>query len=97
MSMFAQRATGDALNAPRNHPGCGKESPMNILAYYVANEMLQTAMDQAVDWSMTHSLPARPSLRDRVVSAVGALRRLIGNPVESAGVLPRLEDYPYRG
>jgi hypothetical protein len=69
---------------------------VNILAIYVANELIQSRLEEAVDWRMAHQLPAVPSLRDRVASAVAGLRRLVESPVESAGILPKLDDYPYR-
>lgn len=69
---------------------------MNVLAVYVANEIIQSRMEQGVDWRMAKQMPFGPSLRDRVASAAAGLRRLFGSPVESAGVLPRLDDYPYR-
>ena len=69
---------------------------MNVLALYVANDILQSRMVEAVEWRMAQELPSGPSLRDRVASAAAGLRRLLGSPVESASVLPDLNDYPYR-
>ena len=69
---------------------------MNILAIYVANELIQSRMEEAVEWRMANQLRAMPSLRDRFASVTAGLRRLAGSPVESAGILPRLDDYPYR-
>lgn len=69
---------------------------MNVLAIYVANELIQSRMVEAVEWRMAQELPSSPSLRDRVASAAAGLRRLFGSPVESAAVLPSLTDYPYR-
>ncbi len=69
---------------------------MNVLALYVANDILQSRMVDAVEWRMAQELPSGPSLRDRVASAAAGLRRLLGSPVESASVLPNLNDYPYR-
>ena len=70
---------------------------MNVLALYVANELLQAERDRTLErrYAMLQ-LPAGPSLRDRIASAVAGLRRLVGSPVQSTGVLPKLEDYPYR-
>ena len=68
---------------------------MNVLAIYVANELFQSRMEEAVAWRMAQQLPSGPSLRDRVASAAAGLRRLFGSPVESANVLPNLND-PYR-
>jgi hypothetical protein len=69
---------------------------VHVLALYVANELIQSQMEQAVAWRMAKQLPSGPSLRDRVASAAAGLRRLFGSPVESTGILPRLDDYPYR-
>jgi hypothetical protein len=70
---------------------------VNILAIYAANEMLQAERDRAFERAMAHAMPDAPSLRDRIASAAAGLRRLVGSPVQSAGLLPKLEDYPYRG
>jgi hypothetical protein len=69
---------------------------VNVLAIYVANELIQSRMEEAVAWRMAQEMPHGPSLRDRVASAAAGLRRLFGSPVESASVLPDLNDYPYR-
>jgi hypothetical protein len=69
---------------------------VNVLAIYVANELFQSRMEEAVAWRMAQQIPPGPSLRDRVASAAAGLRRLFGSPVESAAVLPNLNDYPYR-
>jgi hypothetical protein len=70
---------------------------VNVLAIYVANEMLQAERDRAFERALTYAMPAGPSLRDRIASAAAGLRRLVRSPIESTAVLPRLEDYPYRG
>jgi hypothetical protein len=69
---------------------------VNVLAIYVANELIQSRLEEAVDWRMANQLPSGPSLQDRIASAAAGLRRLFGSPVQSASVLPRLDDYPYR-
>ena len=69
---------------------------MNVLAIYVANEILQSRRVEAIEWRMAQELPSGPSFRDRVASGAAGLRRLLGHPVESASVLPNLNDYPYR-
>jgi hypothetical protein len=76
--------------------GGRKERPVNVLAIYVANEMLQAERDRAFEWAMAHALPAGPSLRDRIASAVEGLSRFVGGSVETP-VLPKLENYPRRG
>jgi hypothetical protein len=76
--------------------GGRRERPVNVLAIYVANELIQSRMEEAVAWRMANQLPSGPSLRDRVASAAAGLRRLAEIPVESAAILPKLDDYPYR-
>jgi hypothetical protein len=78
------------------HPGSRKERPVDILAMYVANEITRAEREKAFERAMAHRLPAGPSLRNRIASAAAGLRRFIGNPADQAGVLPKLEDYPYR-
>ena len=70
---------------------------MNVLAIYVANEHMQSLMEDAVTRKMAHRQPTGPSLRDRIASAAAGLRRLAGSPMQSDAFLPKLEDYPYRG
>lgn len=70
---------------------------MNVLAIYVANEHIQSLMEDAVTRKVAHGQPTGPSLRDRIASAAAGLRRFAGNPTQSAAVLPKLEGYPYRG
>jgi hypothetical protein len=74
-----------------------RRDQVNVLAIYVANEYLQFERDRAFDRDMAFAMPDAPSLRNRIASAVAGLRRLAGNSVESATVLPKLENYPYRG
>ena len=69
---------------------------MNVLAIYVANELLQAEREKAFERRYAMSLVSGPGLRDRIASAAAALHRLVGTPVQSAGILPKLEDYPYR-
>jgi hypothetical protein len=78
------------------HPGSRKESPVNVLAIYVANEMLQAERERAFERAIAYPLPAGPGLRDRIASAAAALHRFVGGAVESAS-LPKLQDNPYRG
>ena len=70
---------------------------MNVLAIYVANEYLQSERDRAFERAMALGFSSGPSLRNRVASAAAGLRRLGRSSVESAAVLPKLENYPYRG
>jgi hypothetical protein len=77
--------------------GGRKERSVNVLPMYVVNEHIQSLIEEAVGRSMANRLVTGPSLRDRIASAAAGLRRLVGNPAPMAGVLPKLEDYPYRG
>lgn len=70
---------------------------MNVLAIYVANDMLRAEREKAYNRQYVMSFASGPSLRDRIASAADALRRLAGSSVQSPNVLPKLEDYPYRG
>jgi hypothetical protein len=74
-----------------------KERPVNVLAIYVANEMLQAERDRAFERALAYAMPAGPSVRDRIAAAAAGLSRLLRGSVQPAGVLPKLEDYPYRG
>ena len=70
---------------------------MNVLAIYVANEHQRAQMEASIDRYMHLSLEAGPSLLDRIVSAGAGLRRMFDSPVGPMNVVPKLEDYPYRG
>jgi hypothetical protein len=70
---------------------------VNVLAIYVANEYLQGERDRAFERAIAHAMPSGSGLLDRIASAVAGLRRLAGSPAASVGILPKLEDYPYRG
>jgi hypothetical protein len=70
---------------------------VNVLAIYVANEMLQAERERAFERAMAYAMPSGPSLLERIASAAAGFRRLVGSPTTSVGVLPTLEDYPYRG
>jgi len=70
---------------------------VNVLAIYVANEYLQSERDRAFERALAYAMPAGPSLHDRIAAAAAGLSRLLGGPAQSTGVLPKLEDYPYRG
>jgi hypothetical protein len=70
---------------------------VNVLAIYVANEYLQGERDRAFERAMARAMPSGPGLLDRIASAAAGLRRLAESPAGSVGILPKLEDYPYRG
>lgn len=69
---------------------------MNVLAIYMANELLQGERDRAFERAFAHGMPDAPSLRDRIASAAAGLRRLVGSPVATTPLLPKLGDNPYR-
>jgi hypothetical protein len=77
--------------------GGRKERPVNVLAIYMANELLQAERDRAFERAIAYGMPDAPSLSDRIASAAAGLRRLIGSPVATTPVLPKLGDNPYRG
>jgi hypothetical protein len=77
--------------------GGRKERPVNVLAIYIANEHIQSLMEENVTRSMAYRSVSGPSLRDRIASATAGLRRLVGNSTQTAGVLPKLGNNPYRG
>lgn len=70
---------------------------MNVLAIYVANELLQDERDRAFERAIAFARPDGPSLIDRIASAAAGIRRFVGGPASPADVLPKLEDYPYGG
>jgi hypothetical protein len=70
---------------------------VNVLAIYVANEHILSLMEDAVTRNMAHRQPAGPGPRERLAAAAVGLRRLIGSPVATTPVLPKLGDNPYRG
>jgi hypothetical protein len=78
--------------------GSRKERPVNVLAAYVVSQLLQEEREREFERHYAHrsAIVSGPSLRDRIASAAAGLRRLVGSPAQSAGVLPKLEDYPYR-
>lgn len=69
---------------------------MNVLAIYVAHELLQAEREKAFERRYAMSLVSGPTLRDRIAAAGAALHRLVGSPAQVGSILPKLEDYPYR-
>jgi hypothetical protein len=69
---------------------------MNAFAILVMNEHLETLRKEAAQ-NRTYGTQ-RPSLRKRVSSTFAGLHRSLQMPVETNGTLvPKLQDYPYRG
>src|SRR6478752_4325040 len=95
--MSVCRVTGrmDALPAPRNDRGSGKERPMNAYAILAMNEDLETLRKEAA-YNKAYGTQ-RPSLRKRVSSTFAGLRHTLRVPVENGTLIPKLQDYPYRG
>jgi hypothetical protein len=69
---------------------------VNVLAIYFANEYLMSLSEGSKACRNTYAVETGPGLRDRMASAVAALRGFLENPVESTGPVPALKDYPYR-
>ena len=69
---------------------------MNAYAILVMNEHLETLRTEAAH-NRAHGTQ-RPSLRKRVSSTFAGLHTSLRTPVETNGTLvPKLQDYPYRG
>ncbi len=69
---------------------------MNAYAILAVNEHLEYLIDDAARNRAASA--GKPSLRQRIVSAVASLRHSVESTADSVGsVLPKLEDYPYRG
>jgi hypothetical protein len=69
---------------------------MHAYAILVVNQHLESLLAEAAHERLIGQLP-RPSLRDRVASALGSLRSAIAEPTHAGpSVLPTLSDYPYR-
>ena len=70
---------------------------MNAYAYFIVNHNLDYRLDRPARWQHFEAPNPRPSLRARIASAVAGARRVF-DPVDLSGpVVPRLENYPYRG
>ena len=69
---------------------------MNAYAILVMNEHLETLRKEAAHNRAYGT--QRPSLRKRVSSTFAGLTSSLRAPVETNGTLvPKLQDYPYRG
>lgn len=69
---------------------------MNAYAYFIVNHHLNYLLEESAKQQRVREL-FRPSLRDRIASAVAGVRRVF-DPVDLSGpVLPSLDSYPYRG
>ncbi|HET7169404.1 MAG TPA: hypothetical protein VFI69_09380 [Candidatus Limnocylindrales bacterium] len=69
---------------------------MNALAVLYVNEHLQELLDEAAERRALDS--DRPSLRQRIASAAAGVQARLAMPLDNRGtILPKLQDYPYRG
>jgi hypothetical protein len=72
------------------------EDHVNAYAIFAVNEHLEFLIDEAAQNRMANA--GKPSLRQRIASAVGSLRlRVATAKYDTSSILPKLEDYPYRG
>lgn len=69
---------------------------MNAYAIFAVNEHLEYLIDDAARHRMSKA--GKPSFRSRIASAVDKVRTSVAaSTYESTSLLPKLEDYPYRG
>lgn len=69
---------------------------MNAYAIFAVNEHLEYLIDEAA--RNRAAMVGKPSLRKRIASAVESLRLSVATATyEKSSILPKLEDYPYRG
>jgi hypothetical protein len=69
---------------------------VNAYAIFAVNEHLEFLLDEAARNRATK--PVKPSLRQRIASATDKLRLSVATSTyETSSILPKLEDYPYRG
>ena len=69
---------------------------MNAYAIFAVNEHMQNLIDESA--RNRAAKVGKPSLAQRIASAIESLRMSVpATTNEMSSVLPRLEDYPYRG
>jgi hypothetical protein len=69
---------------------------MNAYAIFAVNEHLEYLIEDAA--RNRANKPAGPSLRQRVANAASSVRLSFATAkYETSSILPKLEDYPYRG
>ena len=96
-TVFRARSASDAPVVHRMDRDAARSDPaMNAIAVLYVNEHLQELLDEAAE---RHALkPQRPSLRQRIASAASKAQASLGMPLDDRGtILPKLQDYPYRG
>ena len=68
---------------------------MNAYAIFAVNEHLEYLLDEAAHNRAVNA--GKPSFSERVATAVKSLRMSFTDSTGSSQVLPKLEDYSYRG
>lgn len=69
---------------------------MNAYAIFAVNEHLESLIDEAARNRLANV--GKPSLSERIASAVQKVRLSVATATyEMSSILPKLEDYPYRG
>ena len=69
---------------------------MNAYAIFAVNEHLEYLIDDAARNRVSKA--RKPSLRSRIAAAVDKVRLSVAaSTYETTSLLPKLEDYPYRG
>ncbi len=69
---------------------------MNAYAIFAVNEHLEYLLDEAAQNRAANA--GKPSFLKRIGKAVESLRMTFSDTANSVGsVLPKFEDYPYRG
>ncbi len=68
---------------------------MNAYAIFAVNEHLEYLLDEAAQNRAANA--GKPSFSDRIAKAVKSLRMSFTDSTGSTTVLPKLEDYPFRG
>jgi hypothetical protein len=85
------------LSLRPGRPGRQKgEIELNAYAIFAVNEHLEFLLEEAARNRMPKSQTS--GLRSRFASAVDKVRSSVaGSTYETTSILPKLEDYPYRG
>jgi hypothetical protein len=69
---------------------------MNAYAIFAVNEHMEFLLDEAAKRRQTQS--TKPGILERIASAASSMSASLAMPLDNRGsILPKLEDYPYRG
>ena len=71
------------------------EDHVNAYAIFAVNEHLEYLLDEAAHNRAINA--GKPSFFQRIGKSVESLRLSVANAIVPTQVLPKLEDYPYRG